>query len=339
MDTVTQALLGGAVGFAIAKKEHKRRAMLWGAGIAILPDLDVLVPYANDLDSMTYHRSWSHSWFVQTAFAPILALLLSRIDTHFDYRFWVKLIWLALVTHSALDALTVYGTQIFWPLMPTPASIGSVFIIDPIYSLPLLIAFLWVLLKPLSAAGRRFMNGSFIFSCLYLLWGLGTQQWLASDVKTALQQQHLHYSSVKLTPTAFNSLLWRIVVTNEQDYYEGYISVFDNGNKLKLTQHSRGIENLTGSDQFAAVQRLKWFTGDFYKLENQHGLLIASDLRMGMEPDYFFQFNIARHANNSWQAVAANQVQTERNTKAGLQWVWQRIWNPSQPPYSIQMLH
>ncbi|XOT98672.1 metal-dependent hydrolase, partial [Alcaligenes pakistanensis] len=45
-----------------------------------------------------------------------------------------------LITHPLLDAFTSYGTQLLWPLAATPATWSSIFIIDPLYTLPLLIA-------------------------------------------------------------------------------------------------------------------------------------------------------------------------------------------------------
>ncbi|MFX8262561.1 metal-dependent hydrolase, partial [Acinetobacter baumannii] len=55
-------------------------------------------------------------------------------------RRWFWAIMLALVTHPLLDAFTVYGTQLLWPLTPPPAMWSSVFIIDPLYTIWLLVA-------------------------------------------------------------------------------------------------------------------------------------------------------------------------------------------------------
>ena len=53
--------------------------------------------------------------------------------------------WLALVTHPLLDAMTVYGTQLALPFSDHPFGVGSIFIIDPLYTLPLLAGTGWVL--------------------------------------------------------------------------------------------------------------------------------------------------------------------------------------------------
>lgn len=43
-----------------------------------------------------------------------------------------------MFTHIFLDLLTGYGTQIFWPFVRTPLAIDSIFIVDPLYTLPFL---------------------------------------------------------------------------------------------------------------------------------------------------------------------------------------------------------
>lgn len=53
----TGALLGRVQG---------RRALIYGAALATVPDLDVLMRYPDPVSLMTYHRGFSHSIFVLT---------------------------------------------------------------------------------------------------------------------------------------------------------------------------------------------------------------------------------------------------------------------------------
>ncbi|EEF78704.1 metal-dependent hydrolase [Methylophaga thiooxydans] len=329
MDTITQALLGGAVGYVVAGKTSRRKAMLWGATIAVLPDLDVLIPYDNDLDSMTFHRSWTHSWFVHTAIAPILALLAQRFDKTFSFSQWFLIIWLVLITHAGLDALTVYGTQLFWPLMPPPVSGGSVFIIDPTYSIPLLAGFLAILVLPEKRISDKVMRYSFMFSCLYLVWGYGIQLWMENQTKNALALQNITYSQLQVSATAFNTLLWRIVVVDDKHYYEGFKSLFENDDTFQFKRYNRGAGLIDKTQNLAAYQRINWFTNGLFKLEKQGNVIVASDLRMGMEPSYFFRFRLAYDNGNGVQVTTPNRIRSENNRRVGVQWVWQRIWNPA----------
>ena len=45
MDSLTQVVLGSAVGYAVLGNKIGRKAALWGAALGTLPDLDVFIPY------------------------------------------------------------------------------------------------------------------------------------------------------------------------------------------------------------------------------------------------------------------------------------------------------
>jgi inner membrane protein len=150
MDSLSQIVLGASIQGSILGKYQGRKAYLYGAMLGTLPDLDVFIDYGDPISNMTYHRGFSHSLFVLTALGLIGAWLISRYhqwcDLPLPYSFGrlALAITLVLTTHPILDSFTVYGTQLLWPLHEslslTPISIASMFIIDPLYTLPLLIA-------------------------------------------------------------------------------------------------------------------------------------------------------------------------------------------------------
>ena len=53
MDSVTQAVLGGVVSYAILSKHIGKRAALYGAAFGTLPDLDVLIDFGGPIENMT----------------------------------------------------------------------------------------------------------------------------------------------------------------------------------------------------------------------------------------------------------------------------------------------
>jgi inner membrane protein len=330
MDTVTQALLGGAVAYTVAGKSSSRKAVAWGAAIAVLPDLDIFISYDNDLAAFTQHRSWSHSWLIQTLISPFLAYLLFRIDQTLSKSTWLKLVWLVLVTHSALDALTVYGTQLFWPLMPSPISGGSIFIIDPVYSIPLLVGFLYILIKPHSRLAQKTLLSSFIFSCCYLIWGLMVQQLITTQVKNELMVQNIAFNKVQVSATPLNTLLWKVLVINDKYYYQGFLSVFDNDDSLEFDRYNRNPDLIPSIKSIPALKRIDWFTSGIFALKMKQDKIIATDLRMGLEPNYFFQFQIATVANGNITPITPNRMKSDRETYKNLQKLWQRIWEAPQ---------
>jgi inner membrane protein len=141
VDSITQAALGAAIGGALAPSGQRRKALLAGALLGTLPDLDVLIDYGDAVANFTYHRGFSHSLFVLPPVALLLWLALRRwwAPVRDAPGRWLAIVLLALVTHPLLDAHTAYGTQLFWPLDMQPTMWATLFIIDPLYTLPLLI--------------------------------------------------------------------------------------------------------------------------------------------------------------------------------------------------------
>src|SRR5690606_2877387 len=122
---------------------------------------------------------FSHSVFVLTALSALLTWLVRRRrprDGRVDWRRFLT-IWLVLITHTLLDAFTSYGTQLWWPLRPTPASWSSVFIIDPFYTLPLLVPVLLALAVGPGPALRRAMTIAILIGGAYLLDTMGINRW------------------------------------------------------------------------------------------------------------------------------------------------------------------
>lgn len=134
MDSINQAVLGASIQGALLGRWQGRKALLYGAMLGTLPDLDAVIDYGDAVAEMTYHRGFSHSLFVLFSVALLLTWLVRRVYPHPGYstqRLFATLV-LVLLTHPSLDSFTSYGTQLFWPLMPTPTAWSSIFIIDPL---------------------------------------------------------------------------------------------------------------------------------------------------------------------------------------------------------------
>ena len=153
MDSLSQAVLGASVAGVCAPAGHRRRALAAGAMLGTLPDLDVLIDYGDAVRNFTYHRGFSHSLLVLAPFSVGLWLLLRRwwSPVRAAPLHWLAAISLALLTHPLLDAHTAYGTQLFWPLTTPPKMWATLFIIDPAYTLPLLVGTVVAAARPRGA--------------------------------------------------------------------------------------------------------------------------------------------------------------------------------------------
>jgi len=64
MDSVSQIVLGAAVGEAVLGRKLGNRAMFWGAVGGTIPDLDIITkPLMSEVQSLAFHRGISHSFF------------------------------------------------------------------------------------------------------------------------------------------------------------------------------------------------------------------------------------------------------------------------------------
>jgi inner membrane protein len=331
MDSLTQIVLGGAVAAVIAPASHRRAALLAGAALGTLPDLDSL-PLALLTDDpvarMTWHRSVSHSLFV----LPLLAWVIwaffrkrgGRVAASPGRWFWA--IQLALVTHPVLDAFTVYGTQLWWPLPVPPVMWSSVFIIDPLYTLWLLaacIAAWW--LRERVAAQRVLLTG-LVLSTAYLGWSLLAKATVDREAERSLAALGLADAPRFSVPMPFNTLLWRVVAMTPQGFVEGERSLVADREPIVFRSYSSNVEALHGAQDIAAVQRLAWFNHGFQKAQVRDGVLVLSDLRMGAEPDYAFNFAVAERDGAAWRAIPARQLRWPWQATRRLTSMWQRIW-------------
>ncbi|MEM7207234.1 MAG: metal-dependent hydrolase [Pseudomonadota bacterium] len=331
MDSLTQLTLGAAVGEAVIGRKVGNKAILWGAVAGTLPDLDVFVPLGDVVKDFIYHRSASHSLFVLALVSPLLVWLIIKLHpaTASLRNRWTLAIYLVFATHVLLDSFTAYGTQILWPFVTTPVSWSTIFIIDPTYTLPLLIGVIAALVSSReSDRGHRINRYALMFSTVYLAWTVGAKMVVERNVEEALMAQEISYNGVFTTPTPFNSLLWRTVVRNDSVYYEGYYSVFDDDNAILFRKYASEDLLLASLEENESAQRLTWFSKGFYSVRKEDDDLIISDLRMGAEPNYVFRFVVAEFDDTGLSSVEPQQLEPVRDWEL-LSKIWDRIWDQS----------
>ena len=295
MDSLTQATLGAAVGEVTLGRQVGNRALLWGALCGTLPDLDVFIPLGDVVRDFTYHRSVSHSLLVTAALTPLVVWIILRVHPRTrPYRWrWALLVYLAFVTHALLDSFTVYGTQILWPLSNTPVLWSTIFIIDPLYTLPLLAGVTAALvLTRDSSRGHQLNAAGLILSTLYLGWTVGVKTHVAQLAEESLNRQGIPTQRILTTPTPFNSILWRVLAMDANGYYEGFYSLLDAGSEVQMRRYPSENVLLTGIEEHWPVQRLQWFTGGFYAVRSAGSDVVITDLRMGLQPDFVFSFKV-----------------------------------------------
>ena len=303
MDSLTQAVLGAAVGEAVLGKKVGNKAAAWGAAAGTLPDLDVLMnPFLSDVTQLVYHRSFTHALVFAFVLAPVFGWVIARIHRGgpATRRDWGWLVFAALFTHPLLDCFTTYGTQVFQPFSNFPVSFNSLFIIDPLYTVPLAVGLILALRRRRDAAKRRVVNYVGLgLSCLYLLVTVVNKTVATAAFTDALAEQGLRYERLATRPTPLNSLLWTAQAEDGDGYWIGLYSLLDGDRPIGFKRLEKNAHLIDGLRNDPDVQRLLWFSRGFFTARQQDDAVIFNDIRFGRsdgwladEGSYIFSFRI-----------------------------------------------
>ena len=228
MDPVSQ----GVVGAALAQSALPRRQMaivaLIGALAGMAADIDVLIQSPDDpLLFLEFHRQFTHS----LVFIPVGALLVAgalRTLTR-NRAAWQDVTWNHLylaafagyASHGLLDSCTSYGTQLFWPFTDARVSWDIISIVDPLFTIPLLVGVI------ASARSSRvvYARGAALWALVYL--GIGViQHERAMSVASAVAVQRGHTAErLTVKPSFANLLVWKAIYLDDAEYYVDAVRV------------------------------------------------------------------------------------------------------------------
>lgn len=325
MDSVTQFALGACVGVAVlGRKLGPRRAALAGGLLGTLPDLDVFLTSDDPIESFVQHRGWTHSLFVHAALTPVFGeatrLLFSSLRENRGLAY--AAVFLCLSSHAILDAITVYGTRLFWPLSVEPVALGSIFIIDPLYTLPLLVAMIWAMfLKSLAPSYRKILTACLCLSTAYLGWTVLAQQWMTNRAKEMLATAQITPDQMIAIPTPFNSVIWRIIGIQDDRYFNLYLPVFGGTELATFYIHDRHLALKSCAAGKDRIDKIASFSDGYYRMVVQDGNVIIADLRMGLTPDYAFRFVIGQLKQGKFLPVSTRRLEGRGNIGQDLAWL------------------
>lgn len=282
MDSFTQIVLGIATAELCAGEKLQRKTFLYGAILGTIPDLDVLIGQLMDpVQAVSIHRGISHSILFFIFLSPILGWLISRIEKEkIAFRSASKMVFWCLLTHILLDIFTSWGTQVFWPLTNRIA-LKTIFVIDPLYTLPLLASVLMAWQKPTFAQRKKYVLRGLYLSSLYLSITCGLKLYALQQFKKALQLQNIDYTDLIVKPTAFNCILWNANVATKEAYLLSDYSLFDS-QPITFKSYSKNnalAKQLTGNTDFEDLKKVSegWFI-----ITQKDNRYYFNDLRFGL---------------------------------------------------------
>ena len=288
MDSLTQATLGAAIGEAVLGKKLGNRAMLWGLFFGTLPDLDVIAnPLLDTAQRLEFHRGASHSLLIMVVASFLLAKPLSKLwkrekITPARAGTFVFLTWF---THVLIDCFTVYGTSVLWPFSNTRVAFNNLFIIDPLYTLPLLVTLIWLAFlrtKKQQKKRTRLLKWGLGLSTAYVAISIGLKFLASAAFDADLERRKISYERRMEAATPFNTLLWRSVVDRGDEYWVGYRSVFElPSTPIRWTIYPKQAESLAPFQDEREIKTLEWFSrGWWIARPHAKGVWLA-DMRFG----------------------------------------------------------
>ncbi|QHI36569.1 hypothetical protein IMCC3317_19320 [Kordia antarctica] len=285
MDSLTQATLGAVIGEVILGKKIGSKGAILGAVIATIPDLDIaLLPFYSDIERISIHRGFSHSILFSLIGAFLIAFILSKIKwtKHVLYwRLWV-FSWLALITHMLLDAFTTYGTQLLLPFSNYRVSFDSINIVDPFYTVPLLIGLILSLTLFRNKKNRGlFSKIGLVISTLYLVSTLGIKSYVNQKFDAQLKAENIPYKSLLTVPVKIGSVSWYGVAKTKNSLFIGKYNNLSQ-NPITFTEFPINDYLLDNIDAELA-STLKWFSKGFYTVAENDGKIRLYNMQCDMQ--------------------------------------------------------
>ncbi len=334
MDSLTQIVLGAAVGEAVLGKKVGNKALLWDAIGGTIPDLDVFVGgMYSTVTELDIHRGFSHSIIFSLLLAPVLGYLVHKIYQHkneANWKDWSLLFFWSLFTHPLLDSFTTWGTQLFWPL-DLRIAFHSIFVIDPIYTLPFLICTIALMFYKRGSFTRRRLNRfGLFFSTAYLLITLLIKTHVNEHIADSLKRQSISYERFQTRPSPLNTILWSANIETDSSFLITYYSLFDKGEDITFKEVPKNKYLQTKVENESDFQRLQFLTKGYYSLVEKEDTIIMNDLRFGQlkgwdpnDQDFVFAYQLYR--SEKGELMVDRKPNDMAKAKEAIGALWERI--------------
>ncbi|MFD1613730.1 metal-dependent hydrolase [Gelatiniphilus marinus] len=329
MDSLTQIVLGAAVGEAVLGKKVGNKAILYGAIAGTIPDLDIFASHFTDtVTSLLIHRGFSHSVLFAVLFAPLFGWLVSLYESFKSYKGWSWLFFWVFLTHSILDAHTTWGTQLFWPF-DLRLAFKTIFVIDPLYTLPFLVFLILAMSHKRTSKKRRFFNYTGLFISSFYLALTFVLKWNAyTKFENALKNQNIAYQEIDTRPAPLNTILWSANIDTKDAYLLGNYSFFDT-QPITFESYRKNHELIGNIIDNEKVKKMVSISEGWYTITQKGDKLFYNDLRFGLlnmapkSQDFVFQYEIK--TDESGNVSFIEQEKTKRDAKTLLADLWLRI--------------
>jgi len=348
MDSLTQIVLGAAVGEVVLGKKIGNKALLFGAIAGTIPDLDVLQSL---IAPMISHRGFTHSFLFAFLMSPILAYITTKLfrkrnsslgisfidkfrnrffrESGASYKEWTSLYFWGFVTHILLDVQTIYGTELLWPFK-LRLTTANVFVVDPLYTIPFLICVIIVAFLGRNTKLRARINMlGIIISSSYLLLTMLFKGITYNKFTKSLEKQNIEYLRIETGPTPLNSILWYANVETKTQYLTGFYSLLDKDDEINFYRLDKDFKTRAELKEFETFEKLNHFAKDWYLVSKTNNEYDYTNIRFGAlgainsKPEYMFKYKL-KVSNDKLEFVERFD---RKKKKKAMKKIFSQLWD------------
>jgi len=134
MDSLTQIVLGAAVGEAVLGKKIGNRAIVWGGIAGTIPDLDVVSNlFMTSLGSLAFHRGISHSFLFCTLAALAIGWFMPRMYGYKHHKYVALVLWSILLLFAGGSIISLGGLSIAKTIIVTVIILLGIYLLSKRY--------------------------------------------------------------------------------------------------------------------------------------------------------------------------------------------------------------
>jgi inner membrane protein len=269
LDPLTQGVLGAALPQSISNKKSIGSIGIIGFLSGLAPDLDILIRSESDpILFLEFHRQFTHSLIFIPFGGLICALILyyligKRSEISFKDT-WIYST-LGYATHGLLDACTSYGTLLFWPFSQTRIAWNNISIIDPLFTIPLLVLIITAGIKQ----KKIYAFIAILWAVFYLSMGVYQKNEAIKVGKKIAENRGHNITRITVKPSIGNLLLWKSIYESQNKFYVDAIrlgwspKIFNGESVDKINIQSEFPWLMIKSQQAKDIERFKWFSNNY----------------------------------------------------------------------------
>lgn len=271
MDPITHALAGSLAAKVLTRNNtthennlQTKDPLIIAAIASIFPDIDYLSFWINPLIFIAdWHRSITHSLLMAPLWGLLLTIIIVTVLPRLRERAMSVFMYsiIGLLSHILIDILTVYGTEVFFPLSDMSVSLATTFIIDPYFTM---IIFLALLLSfQLHSRLPAFIGIVLLLVYVSFQWQL--KLLAIQTVQDFGAEQITTGSKINALPQPFSPLHWRVIVQRDQEYSTALLDISGISEKLFNRQASNNWSGMISA--YKSKGNLYWQNYSLFDLD------------------------------------------------------------------------